>query len=40
MYLRIDSIEQAIRDSGVVSASQPLDDAGYRVANAEYGFLA
>ena len=28
-YLRIDSIEQAIRDSGVVSNA--LDDAGYRV---------
>jgi predicted kinase len=27
--LRIDSIEQAIRDSGVVS--KPLDDMGYRV---------
>jgi predicted kinase len=27
--LRVDSIEQAIRDSGVVS--KPLDDAGYRV---------
>ena len=34
MHLRIDSIEQAIRDSGVVSASQPLNDAGYRVAYA------
>jgi predicted kinase len=31
-YLRIDSIEQAIRASGVVR--QPLDDAGYRVAYA------
>src|SRR5260370_27269976 len=30
VYLRIDSIEQAIRDSGV--ASRPLDDVGYRVA--------
>jgi predicted kinase len=30
--LRIDSIEQAIRDSGVVPGS--LDDAGYRVAYA------
>jgi predicted kinase len=29
VYLRVDSIEQAIRDSGVVS--KPLDDAGYRV---------
>lgn len=40
MHLRLDSIEQAIRDSGVVSASQPLDNAEYRVAYAEYGFLA
>src|SRR5205809_497681 len=32
IYLRIDSIEQAIRASGVVSL--PLDDAGYRVAYA------
>jgi predicted kinase len=31
-HLRIDSIEQAIRDSGVVRAS--LDDAGYRAAEA------
>ena len=30
IWLRIDSIEQAIRDSGVV----PLDDAGYRAAYA------
>jgi len=30
VYLRIDSIEQAIRDSGV--AAEPLNDAGYRVA--------
>ena len=29
VYLRIDSIEQAIRDSGEVS--KPLDDVGYRV---------
>jgi predicted kinase len=29
VYLRIDSIEQAIRDSG--DASRTLDDAGYRV---------
>jgi predicted kinase len=29
VYLRIDSIEQAIRDSGVLNG--PLDDAGYRV---------
>ncbi|MGC2538325.1 MAG: AAA family ATPase, partial [Candidatus Sulfotelmatobacter sp.] len=29
VYLRIDSMEQAIRDSGVVSNS--LNDAGYRV---------
>jgi predicted kinase len=32
MYVRIDSIEQAIRDSGVVS--KPLNDAGYRVGYA------
>jgi predicted kinase len=32
VYLRIDSIEQAIRASDVVS--QPLNDAGYRVAYA------
>lgn len=32
VYLRIDSIEQAIRDSGVVN--RPLDDAGYRVGYA------
>ena len=32
VYLRIDSIEQAIRDSGVVPGS--LDDAGYRAAYA------
>ena len=31
-YLRIDSIEQAIRDSA--SASQPINDEGYRVAYA------
>jgi predicted kinase len=30
VYLRIDSIEQAIRDSGEVS--KPLDDVGYRVS--------
>jgi predicted kinase len=30
LHLRIDSIEQAIRASGV--ASEPLNDAGYRVA--------
>jgi predicted kinase len=29
VYLRIDSIEQAIRNSGVVS--KPLDDVSYRV---------
>src|SRR5438309_9913750 len=29
VYLRIDSIEQAIRDSRVVS--KPLNDAGYRI---------
>jgi len=32
VYLRIDSIEQAIRDSGVVS--DPLNDAGYRAGYA------
>lgn len=32
LHLRIDSIEQAIRSSGVVS--QPLNDVGYRVAYA------
>ena len=32
MYVRIDSIEQAIRDSGTVN--QPLNDTGYRVAYA------
>jgi predicted kinase len=32
MHLRIDSIEEAIRQSGVVAVS--LDDAGYRVAYA------
>ena len=32
IYLRIDSIEQVIRDSGTVS--QPLNDTGYRVAYA------
>jgi predicted kinase len=32
VYLRIDSIEQAMRDSGAVR--QCLDDAGYRVAYA------
>ena len=32
VYLRIDSMEQAIRDTGVVSKS--LDDAGYRVGYA------
>src|SRR5688572_5992084 len=32
VYLRIDSIEQAIRESGVRQGS--LDDAGYRVAYA------
>jgi predicted kinase len=31
VHLRIDSIEQAIRDSEVLS--RPLNDAGYRVAN-------
>lgn len=31
-WLRVDSIEQAFKDSGVVSGS--LDDAGYRAANA------
>src|ERR1039458_2225063 len=32
LHLRVDSIEQAIRSSVVVS--QPIDDAGYRVAYA------
>ena len=32
VYLRIDSIEQAMRDSGAIAG--PLDDAGYRVAYA------
>jgi predicted kinase len=32
VYLRIDTMEQAIRSSGIVS--QPLNDAGYRVAYA------
>ena len=32
MYVRIDSIEQAIRDSGTIA--QPINDAGYRVAYA------
>ena len=32
MHVRVDSIEQAIRDSGTLS--QPLNDAGYRVAYA------
>jgi predicted kinase len=32
LYLRIDSMEQAIRNSGVVS--KPLNDAGYRVGYA------
>ena len=32
VHLRIDSIEQAIRDSGTMT--QPLDDAGYRVGYA------
>lgn len=35
VWLRIDSIEQAIRDSGVVPGS--LDDAGYRAAYAVAG---
>ena len=30
VHLRIDSVEQAIRDSGLLS--QPINDAGYRVA--------
>jgi predicted kinase len=30
VYLRIDSIEQSIRDSGMLD--KPIDDAGYRVA--------
>jgi len=32
VHLRIDSIEQAIRDSGVLS--RPLDDTGYRIGYA------
>jgi predicted kinase len=32
VHVRIDSIEQAIHDSGL--AAQPIDDAGYRVAYA------
>ena len=32
VYLRIDSIEQALRDSGAIS--QPLDESGYRVGYA------
>ena len=32
VYLRIDSIEQAIRDSGILD--KPIEDAGYRVAYA------
>ena len=32
VWLRIDSIEQAIRDTGVVPG--PMDDAGYRAAQA------
>jgi predicted kinase len=32
IHVRVDSIEQAIRDSGTLS--QPLNDAGYRVAYA------
>lgn len=34
VHLRIDSIEQAIRDSGIVPQSRELDDAGYRAAYA------
>jgi predicted kinase len=34
VHLRIDSIEQAIRDSGIVPLSRELDDAGYRAAYA------
>ena len=32
MYVRVDSIEQSIRDCGTMA--QPINDAGYRVANA------
>jgi len=32
MYVRVDSIEQAIRDSGTMA--EPINDAGYRVAYA------
>ena len=35
VYVRIDSIEQALRDSGAVSGS--MDDSGYRVAYAMAG---
>lgn len=35
VWLRVDSIEQAIRDAGVVPGS--LDDAGYRAAYAVAG---
>jgi predicted kinase len=34
VHLRIDSIEQAIRDAGIVPSSRELDDAGYRAAYA------
>ncbi len=36
VHLRIDSIEEAILDSGVLSSSinSPINDAGYRVGNA------
>jgi predicted kinase len=34
IHLRIDSIEQAIRDSAIVPSSRELDDAGYRAAYA------
>jgi predicted kinase len=32
VYLRVDSIEQALRDSG--TATEPMNDAGYRIAYA------
>jgi predicted kinase len=34
VHIRIDSIEQAIRDAGIVPQSRELDDAGYRAAYA------
>jgi len=34
LHLRIDSIEQAIRDSAIIPPSREVDDAGYRAAYA------